>query len=402
MMRSLFSGLTGMRAQQLQMDVIGSNIANVNTAGYKASRVTFEDLLYQSLRAETEVVNAVQVGSGVRAGTIDTLFGQGSPQPTGNGLDLAISGEGFLVLNQQGSRVYTRAGGLSFDKQGYLIQKPSGNRVMGWKADSTGQVQPGLALQELRVEPGTRAQATASTGVWFTGLLDARLPVGSTVVRDIKVIDELGRDHILTISFTRDDATNWSWDIPAPGGGASLGSGVITFSAGRVTAATAVSGPITWDLADGITPPMQFTLDFSGCELGGGETTVAGTQIGGVAAGSLEDVAFDESGQMIGIYSNGTRQVLGQLALAIFTNPGGLERSAQNLFLESGASGTADTRTVPGVGRGKFNLGSLEMSNVDLTQEFAAMILSQRAFQANSRIITTTDELLQEVVNLRR
>lgn len=402
MMRSLFSGFAGMRAQQLQMDVIGNNIANANTAGFKSSRVAFEDLLYQSLRAETEELNAVQVGSGVRVGAIETLFGQGSLQPTGNDLDVAISGEGFLVIHQQGDRAYTRAGSLAFQRDGYLIQIPSGGRVMGWMADDAGNLRPGTALQELRAVPGTRAEASASTSVDFAGLLDARLPVGSSIVRDIGVIDPLGRDQTLTITFTRDNADDWSWEIPTLDGSAVLASGSITFSNGKVTAGTAISAPIQLDLQDVITPIFDFTLDFTGCELGGGDATVAGMQAGGVAAGSLREVAIDECGQMIGVFSNGTRRVLGQLALATFANPGGLERTSGNLFAASRASGEANTVTAPGVGRGKFNLGSLEMSNVDLTQEFAAMILSQRAFQANSRIITTTDELLQEIVNLRR
>ncbi|MGI6610610.1 MAG: flagellar hook protein FlgE [Limnochordia bacterium] len=403
MMRSLFSGLAGMRTQQQFMDVIGNNIANVNTAGYKAGRVTFEDLLYESIRAASDETNPVQVGGGARVSSIDTIFRQGHPQSTGNQHDLAISGDGFLVVQTAEGQGYTRAGVLSFNTEGYLVHTATGNRVMGWTADRNGNVQPGRALKELRAAPGTRAEAAASTGVTFEGLFDARLPLGSTVTSDITVIDPLGDSRSLVITFARDTTTDWSWTVPHPvAGQGQLASGTVTFDAlGRVSAATAVSDPITLDMQDGITPPLDFTLDFTVCELSGGETKVSGQQVGGIAAGTLKEVAIDESGHLIGVFSNGVNRVLGQLALATFVNPEGLQRVSGNLFAETLSSGGADTRA-PGKDRGTLNPGYLEMSNVDLTQEFASMILSQRAFQANSRLITAADELLQEVINLRR
>lgn len=407
MMRSLFSGFAGMRTQQQSMDVIGNNIANVNTSGYKATRVSFEDLLYQSLRSNSQETNPVQVGGGVRVGGIDTLFTQGSPTPTGNLMDLAITGDGFIVLNNNGANNYTRSGALSFNKDGYLYHSATGYRVMGWAADANGNVQPGSALVELRAIPGARANATASTGAAFSGLIDGRTPVGGTLTRDVTLIDGNGVSRAVTITLTRNIANpeQWDWSLSNPSYGALSGttSGTITFDANGNVSAGGTAAGINLSFSDGITPAMNnLTLDFSALTMAGGESSISGAQVGGVAAGTLNDVTIDEFGRLVGVFSNGTSRVLGQIALATFTNENGLERSGNNMFVETLSSGSADTSTAPGRGRGKFSPGNLEMSNVDLTQEFASMILSQRAFQANSRVVTTTDEMLQEVVNLRR
>ncbi|HHT25881.1 MAG TPA: flagellar hook protein FlgE [Firmicutes bacterium] len=404
MMRSLFSGLAGMRTQQQSMDVIGNNIANVNTTGYKAARVNFEDLLYQSMRTVTGAVNPMQVGGGVRVGSIDTLYGQGSPNPTGNLMDVTIIGRGFIVLNQNDSQVYTRSGNLSFDQDGYLFHTSTGLRVMGWNANVNGQIRPGTDLVELRAKPGERVAAKASTGVSFAGVLDARLPIDSVVQRDFTVIDALGQSRSITIEFTRTSASEWTWSLVNPSAGSFAGpaDGQLVFGADGTLSSGGTLPAMELTFADGITPDLQFTLDFSSCLLTGGDTNLAGAQTGGVAAGALSEVQIDEKGYLIGIFSNGVTRNLGQIALATFANEGGLERAGGSLFKATTSSGNADTSRAPGDERGTFSPGSLEMSNVDLTQEFASMILSQRAFQANSRVVTTTDELLQEVVNLRR
>jgi flagellar hook protein FlgE len=404
MMRSLFSGLAGMRTQQQSMDVIGNNIANVNTTGYKAARVNFEDLLYQSMRTVTSQVNPMQVGGGVKVGSIDTLFGQGSPNPTGSMMDVTITGQGFIVLNQDGNQLYTRSGNLSFDQDGYLFHTSTGMRVMGWNADASGRIRPGTTLTELRAKPGERVAAKASSSVSFSGVLDARLSIGSVVKRDFTVIDALGQSRSITIDFVRNSASEWTWSLANPADASVPGSssGQLVFDAEGAVISGGTAPTIDLVFADGITPPIQFTLDFSSCQLTGGDSSIAGSQLGGIAAGTLSEVRIDERGNLVGVFSNGTVRNLGQIALATFANEGGLERAGGSLFKETARSGGADTAKAPGDERGVFSPGSLEMSNVDLTQEFAAMILSQRAFQANSRVVTTTDELLQEVVNLRR
>jgi flagellar hook protein FlgE len=403
MMRSLFSGLAGMRTQQHYMDVIGNNIANVNTAGYKGARTAFEDLLYTSLRAASAGSNPVQVGAGARVASIDTVFRQGNPQATGSQLDLAIIGEGFLVVSADGRQAYTRSGVLGFDTEGYLVHTATGGRVMGWTADRNGVIPVGRSLTELRVAPGLRAPAAASSDVVFTGLFDARLPVGTTLTRDITVIDSLGREQILTIDFTRTSNETWAWELRNPNSpDAPLAADSITFDdQGRVIGG-AVSAPVSFTAVDGLAPRFDFRLDFSACESGGGELSIVADQLGGIGAGTLEDVAIDELGRLVGVFSNGVHRVLGQISLATFANPGGLERISGNMFAATENSGRANTSTAPGDGRGKFSPGYLEMSNVDLTEEFTSMILSQRAFQANSRVVTAADELLQEVINLRR
>ncbi len=211
MMRSLYSGVTGMRSQQMMMDVIGNNIANVGTFGYKSSRATFEDTLSELIRYGTRSTNPLQIGSGVQVGAINTLYNQGSMQPTGNLLDLGIVGDGFVVLENGGSQYYTRAASLSFDQDGWLVHTATGLRVMGWRADSSGNIRAGTRLQDIQVHLGTPAPVAASTGVTFSGILDARLADGETVTRDITVVDELGRSHVYVLELTRESATEWNW-----------------------------------------------------------------------------------------------------------------------------------------------------------------------------------------------
>lgn len=403
MMRSLFSGLAGMRTQQQYMDVIGSNIANVNTAGYKGARTTFEDLLYTSLRTASVGSNPLQVGAGARVASIDTIFMQGNPQSTGSQLDVAISGDGFLVIGVDGRQAYSRSGVLSFSTDGHLVHTATGGRVMGWMAGRDGTIPVGRTLSELRAAPGMRAPAAATTDVVFSGLFDARLPVGTTLTRDIQLVDPLGREQSLIIDFTRTSNDSWSWELRDPAAPDTLlATDIIVFDDQGAVSSGALSAPIELTVADGLAPAFSFSLDFTVCEQGGGEASILADQRGGLEAGTLEDVAIDELGRLVGVFSNGANRVLGQIALATFANPGGLERISGNLFAATGNSGLANTSTAPGDGRGKLSPGYLEMSNVDLTEEFTSMILSQRAFQANSRVVTAADELLQEVINLRR
>ena len=274
---------------------------------------------------------------------------------------------------------------------------------MGWTADSNGVIPVGRSLTELRVAPGLRAPAAATTDVVFSGLFDARLPVGTTLTRDITVIDSLGREQTLTIDFTRMDNDTWAWELYDPASpGTPLAADTIRFDGDGRVVGGALSAPVSFTPADGLSATFSFRLDFSACESGGGELSIFADQRGGIEAGNLEDVAIDELGRLVGVFSNGVHRVLGQISLATFANPGGLERLSGNLFAATENSGRANTSTAPGDGRGKFSPGYLEMSNVDLTEEFTSMILSQRAFQANSRVVTAADELLQEVINLRR
>ncbi|HHW10185.1 MAG TPA: flagellar hook protein FlgE [Firmicutes bacterium] len=399
MMRSLYAGVTGMQSQQMLMDVIGSNIANVSTVGYKSARVCFADLLNQTIRGASATTNPMQIGTGVRVGAVNTLYHQGSMQASENELDLGIVGKGFIVLQDGDNRLYTRAASLSFDAEGYLVHTATGLRVLGWRAQADGTINIGTPLAALRAGQGEQMPPTASTGITFDGSFDARLADGEKLFREVTVIDGAGRGHSLVMEFTRISATQWNWNLTAQDGTA-IGNGAITFDGdGKVTA----GGQATVVVAmDDRTNDLPLNLDFSTILQVGGDSSVAGYQIGGMKAGNLYDVSIDEKGILYGIYDNGVTRALGQVALAIFANQEGLERKGNNLFAATMASGEADTKAAAGVGRGLFSPRSLEMSNVDLSREFVSMIISQRAFQANSRVVTTTDELLQEVVNLVR
>ncbi|MDR7392288.1 MAG: flagellar hook protein FlgE [Armatimonadota bacterium] len=404
MLRSLFSGVSGLRNHQVRMDVIGNNIANVNTVGFKASRVNFAEALSQTIRgaqAPSEArggMNAMQVGLGVQVGSIDALFTQGNLQYTGNLTDLAIQGDGFLVVGDGLRRFYTRDGAIVMDADGNLVHASSGLRLMGWQADAAGSVDPAGPLSPLRIPVGTHIPPRATGNVTFGGNLDAAADVGATWTTTVTVFDSLGNAVQLVVEFEKTGTNEWTWT--ARYDGTDVGTGTVTFGADG-TVAGGGTAALTFDPATGA-DPLSLTLGFSGLTQYGGASTVSLQHQDGYATGSLESFAIDGNGVITGLYSNGRTQVIGQVALALFANPGGLLKAGSNLYAESSNSGPVAVGEAGTGGRGALTAGALEMSNVDLAQEFTSMITAQRGFQANARVITTSDELLQELISLRR
>ena len=419
MMRSLFSAISGLRSHQTFMDVVGNNIANVNTTGFKSSRVTFQDLLNQTTQGGTAPgdlrggINPVQVGLGSQIAAITMQIGQGNLQATQNPTDLAIQGNGFFVLsNGQGGQVYTRDGSFIVGSDGSLTNA-SGLRVMGWLPDpTTGQIDRTQPLQSIVLPSQEQIISAPSTTATFVGNLDQRLDAAAPNAADksvtvtLNVYDSLGEVHQVTITFTKtDNATNaWSWTAtesdPAMTIQGGTGSGTIDFQAasGMYNSST---GTLVLDFTNGASSGQTITLDFSSLTQLAEESTADGST-DGASAGALTKVSIGANGEITGLYSNGQQRLLGQLALASFANPQGLLREGGNVFTTSPNSGEA-VIGVPGVGgRGLISSGYLEMSNVDLAQEFTNMILAERGFQASSRVINATDSILQELVNLRR
>jgi len=408
MMRSLFSGVSGLLVHQTRMDVIGNNIANVNTVGYKTSRVTFQDMLYQTLRAATAPsmdrggTNPRQVGLGVQLGTIDVIHSPGNLQPTGVATDLAIRGNGFFILMDGSQQYYTRAGVFDFDQEGWLVSKASGMRVAGWNADPvSGVVDTNKPLEEIRIALDQTLPARPTTKVELTGNLSAE---GGTVDRSISVYDSLGTRHEFVIRFTQSEQLEWQWEVistspllPMP----SPSQGTITFKPDG-TFASDSGGTINFTGLSNGANDMVITLDFSKLTMFSGLSDVSVRSQDGFPPGSLEEIRIDATGKITGIFSNGLTQVLAQLATATFANPGGLEQVGETAFRESHNSGMPRIGTPGTADRGFIASGTVEMSNVDLSEEFTQMIITQRGFQANSRIITTSDEMLQELVNLKR
>ncbi|MBE3518693.1 MAG: flagellar hook protein FlgE [Firmicutes bacterium] len=412
MMRSLFSAVSGLRSHQTRMDVIGNNIANVNTTAFKASRVTFQEIFAQTLRGATAPTagatgrggsNPLQVGLGVNLASIDTIHTPGNLQPTGKSTDLAIEGNGFFVVKDGERIVYTRAGNFDRDAWGTLVDS-EGRKVLGWAAVN-GVLPPDRGagnLTSITIKVGEMMPASATTTVVWSKNLDAEAPAGTSRTIAVPVYDSLGRVQNLLVTFTKTANPNewqWScdWDQPPS---QNIGSGTIQFDTSG-----AVSGGGIATL-NPFTPPgaatMTLTFDFNGLTQVAGPTTAEPSEVDGSSTGTLESFAFDTNGVISGFYSNGRSRILGQIALADFDNPGGLQKVGKNLFVESNNSGKAKIGAPDTGGRGRIAPSALEMSNVDLAEEFTQMIITQRGFQANSRIITVSDEMLQELVNLKR
>ncbi len=406
MMRSMYAGVSGLRNHQIRMDVIGNNIANVNTIAFKSSRVTFQEVFNQTIRGASSPsgdrggTNPQQVGLGMALASIDTFHTQGNLQPTGNNTDLAIQGNGFFILSEGGSHLFTRAGNFSTDSSGYLVN-PDGLRVQGWMAQD-GQF-PALDvdnLTDIRIPLGTTIPPKATTRITFGYNLDARTSIGNSYTTEVKVYDSLGEPHSVTITFTRSSVNPNQWTWQASGSVVTAGDGTITFDSSGLYQSDAVNNPIT------LNPPgasaMNVTLDLQGLTQYVGDSTASVVDRDGYAMGSLTKFTIDTSGVVTGVFSNGLTSPLARLALASFQNPGGLTKLGQNLYEESNNSGLKQVGPAGTADRGTIAPGSLEMSNVDLSREFTEMIITQRGFQANSRIITTSDQMLEELVNLKR
>lgn len=398
MLRSLFSGISGLRQHQTMMDVTGNNIANVNTNGYKSSSVVFEDTLSQMIRASGAATtarggtNPAQVGLGVQLGGISTNFGQGSAQSTGRATDLMISGDGFFVFRNGNEQVYSRAGSFSFDSTGRLVTN-TGMIVQGW-AGVNGTINTDGAVTDIRLPAGTLISPEPSDSIGLGGNITAGTT--STMTLGTTVYDGAGVSHDLTITLTDDGSGGFAVDVLENGSSVASTAGALSFNADGSYDTGSTAAQAT--LADG----TVIDIDLSGITAYGGSKTLAVTSSNGYAAGSLQQFQISPDGTVIGIFSNGQKLNMAQIALANFNNPGGLEKMGNSTFRSSTNSGLAQIGAPGGGGRGTLIGGSLEMSNVDLAAEFTNLIIAQRGFQANSRVITTSDELLQELVNIKR
>lgn len=415
---AIYAGVTGLQVHQRRLDVIASNIANVNTTGYRGSRVLFQDLFSQTLQGPRAPVgpfggnNPMQVGLGVRLASIDTNFGQGTLQTTGVASDLAIQGGGFFVLSDGSGNYYTRDGSFDINANGQLIDSATGLFVQGFQANGAGIIDPNGAVTNLTIPVGGASIVRATTIGTLIGNLNADAAVGDTVTRTIQVFDSLGTARNLTITFEKTATTNeWEWSLSttdpdiatlSPDAGT---PGTITFDASGAVTAGGI-GAVTVTFAAGLpaTPvdPFLFDLNFTAMSQLSDTSDITLQNQDGYPRGTLEAFNIGGDGIINGVFSNGLTQVIGQVALASFANNGGLTRFGDNLFRDSPGSGPAQIGIPNTGGRGSVSGGVLEGSNVDLGTEFSNLIVTQRGFQANARTITTADTLLQETVNLVR
>ncbi|MGI6129615.1 MAG: flagellar hook protein FlgE [bacterium] len=436
MMRSMYAAVSGLRNHQTRMDVIGNNIANVNTIGFKKSRVTFKDAFSQVLKGASRPqgglggTNPMQVGLGMVVGSIDTIHSKGNTQSTGSMTDLAIDGEGFFILNSgSGSIYYSRAGAFTFDREGNLAN-PAGLRVQGWYLNEQGErvrshyddtVDPTAAPSNISLIHQL-APPKATENVTLSGNLHDGTPGGQTFSRSFTVYDQKGNGYDVRIEFEPSGNTDeWNWSLPNdddpanpyvtgtlkftpegileevmlnPGG---LWSPEVTDSKVKLTFDPNPDPTVTGDECEQI-------FDFSAITQYAdprGESVMK-VQQDGYTYGKLEEIVVDDKGVISGSYSNGISRPLLQVALATFTNPAGLVGLGNSLYALSNNCGDPEVNP-PGMGMaGAVAPSSLEMSNVDLSEEFTDMIVTQRGFQANSRVITASDEMLQELVNIKR
>lgn len=408
MMRSMFSGVSGLRNHQTMMDVVGNNIANVNTAGFKTSQVTFAEAIAQTLSgaggstSTRSGVKPSQIGLGANLGSIDRVFTQGASQVTGRSTDLAIQGDGFFIAANGAERFYTRAGVFSFDNNGNMATA-GGMVVQGWIADANGVVDSNRPVGGIRIPVGQLVEPEPTTTVQLGGNLSADSAVGDAVQSSISVFDSLGAAHEVQVVFTKTADNAWTTTASVDGNAVAVDVPAVTFDGtGALTSSAVLS--IT-----GFTPPganpMAFTVDLTtGADLVqyGGQNTMEARFADGGAIGRLVGYTIGEDGTVAGQFSNGKNVTLARVATAVFASPGGLLQKGDGNFISTTQTGPPLIGD-PGSGsRGVLAAGTLEMSNVDLAKEFTNLIIAQRGFQANSRVISTSDEMLADLVNLKR
>lgn len=511
MMRSMYSAVSSLRAHQTKMDVIGNNIANVNTVGFKGSRVTFKETFNQTIKGAGGAqdgrggTNPMQIGLGADVAAIDILHTRGASESTGNPTDLMINGEGFFMVSDDANylnRFYTRAGNFVPDTDGSLVTQ-DGYKVLGYMADETGRLKTsieGLKIDKSITYPpqATRESVPPIPGediVTFKGNVNSNtVELSKVEIKDsagtvinpntfktiakigdagapgiykydselskaagkpvyaqkneklsealgrettMEVYDDYGNVHQIKLLFTKMsvDTTNAAnpiskWQVDAiymDKSGAMLADGETTGWAADGTPKAGANGfkatsfPISFDkngkIVSGSANKMNiaigtdlthgasaldFPVDLSKLTQFADSSNASADKIKGYKQGSLTDYAIASNGEIVGMFNNGQRRVLGRVGIANFKNPAGLQKTQSNMFSETRNSGNAVIGLPSTNGFAELNPGSLEMSNVDLGREFTNMITTQRGFQANSRVITTTDQMLEELVNLKR
>lgn len=417
MMRALFAGVSGLRNHQTWMDVIGNNIANVNTVAFKASRVTFKEAFAQLVQGAAQPTsnvggtNPIQIGAGVNLGSIDQLFTQGSLQSTGQNTDLAIQGDGFFIVDNGSRNVYSRAGNFQIDATGRLVT-PAGFVVQGRIADAQGNFPSGGQIDDVQINMGATAPARETTLAGMSGNLDSTAQIGDTHTMGITVYDATGGPHDVQLAFTNTGPGTWDWTATSATASVTpAGNGTVTFNGDGTLASFTYPGGaanLTITPTSGAANPFQVTFDAGTVGDIDGLTGFAGSSDAvvsnqdGYQAGNLVEISVDYRGIITGFFTNGTSRNLAQLALANFDNPSGLLRTGDNVYTESANSGIAIVNFAGDSNASSITPGALESSNVDISQEFTNMIIAQRGFQANARVISTADEMLRELVNIRR
>jgi flagellar hook protein FlgE len=408
-MPSFSIALTGLQANSIALSTIGNDLANLNTTAFKNQTVNFADLFYQNVGNSGS--NApLQVGIGTRVSSIDTDYSQGSLATTGNATDMALNGSGFFVVDQAGSNELTRAGNFQLSSSGDLTTS-DGNGVQGYPAVN-GAVDLNAPLQTLNVPTAQTQLAQATSQVSFTTSLNSSSAVGTSFTSSTGIYDSLGQEHNVNVVFTKTASNQWGYNIALPSGeatGASNNTGTLTFNPdGTLASPTSNVAGVTFTGLSDNANNMTFNLnifDSAGNSLvtqGASASTTNASSQNGYASGTYESFAVGANGTLTATFTNGGTEVLGQLAIATVSDPQALTRDGSNLYSVDMASGTMDVGVANTGGRGSIAGDALEQSNVDISTEFADLIVAQRAFEANSKTVTAFDTVTQDTINLIR
>ena len=416
---SFYSALSGMDSNGIALQVIADNISNSHTVGFKGSTVHFEDILGMSLEG---VGGANRLGVGATVSTIACNFTQGTMSTTGVGTDLALNGKGFFILEDPTSatQFYTRAGNFHMDSNGYLVS-PNAQRVQGYLYDPAG-INLIETLADIRVDQTDMIAPAVSSEVEITLNLDSE---GTAKVFDIvnpgttsnystalTIYDALGQAHTITVYFTKVAQQDWDWNALIDGSDVSggvagipelFGTGGTEFTTSGLLSNTTPQSFHTEAItfANGIAAAIPMTVDFTGTTQYGAPSAVQSIHQDGYAAGIISGIAINQEGNVVGHYTNGIVRDIARLALADFPSVYGLERAGSMLFKATPASGDPLVNKPGEAGLGDISASMLEESNVDLAAEFIKMIITQRAYQANTKIISTTDEMLAQLLSIK-
>lgn len=426
MLQALLAGVASIRAQQTRMNVIGDNLANVNTTAHKRSRVSFQNMIAQTVRGASRPsasqggLNPVQYGLGVLVSGTDTNNEQGSLSSTNRPTDMAIQGNGYFVLSSGTGNSYTRDGTFDLDSQGDLVHRPTGQRLLGWTANSLGQVDTSIAISgssSLRIPIGQLSAVQVTSNMEFAGNLNADATSTEEWTTVTRVYDALGGQHDLQFRFhghTLNPPTppapsgavsSWDWDATVVGDPTVIGSSATSgeplyFDTNGILINSSAANSVT--VPAGAAPAFSIDMDFSSLSQLSTETQVQMSRQNGFPPGSLQGFSIGADGVVTGLFTNGLTRTLGQLALAVFSNPSGMERIGSNAWRATDNSGLPIVGAPGSGGRGSISSGFLEQSNVDIGTEFTDLIVTQRGFQANTKVVTTVDEMLQDLLNMKR
>lgn len=417
---AFYSSLSGLSTNANALNVIGNNLSNINTVGFKGSSTTFRDIFSTSLTGTATQGNGnpIQFGLGVQVNSVSQDFSQSSFQSTGNALDMAIQGNGFFTLQTvDGRQVFSRAGNFTRNNDGYLVAS-DGSNVMGWNRDPvTGVVNTSATLAPIRIDAGTTASAFATQNIRLGINLNSAGAIGDTLTTPVQAYDSQGNPQNIIVTYTKTGSNTWNYaasvSAPATIGAGATGTLVFSTSGNLLTIngnpPTSANNPVfsginwgngttvqnvTWDVVNPDNSPN--VTQFSG------SSSTTSTFQDGYGAGTLRDLSVDQNGVISGTFTNGQVISLAQVALSTFNNVNGLVQTGNNHWGQTLSSGSPTIGLANQGGRGGVLGSNLELSNVDMAGEFTKLILSQRGYQANSRLVTTTDQLLQETLNLKQ